>query len=481
MKQRALSIFLFFSLLLLGLIHLNNVFSTDNHFNNTIEAFNKLSDKTNIDVLFFGSSHSFTAFNPLIINKECKTLSFNLGSDALLVPLTDLVMEEAFKKTKPKLVVIEIYPASINGPDTESSKGYQLRAFDVVSNFSKRKWVKANKFFNTNEVFGVYFPLYRNHSKWNKMKLLKLSRTEKFNKKTTFFNNGYIGLNTILDSVSAKKYRSFKTIEANAKSKEIKISDEAKKEIKMLIELAKSQGANVLIISAPDLRAKYMWDYNFYKNIKLISEQNGANYLNLNDYYDEIDLEVEDFKDPSHLNITGAYKTSKFLASFLNKAYQLPDRSLEETWKKNDSLYPKFYKKFIDKEKLFFSKKINDSFTETIVLDSLIIFKEGLDYNFSLSLDTQKAYLNEISKYNLLVKIIPEERDINLVSEHNKSKGWEFDKLDVPLDDIDEGMRFTISSQIEHIKQIEMLLYKKEKYEGAVGKRIFIYYPIFKQ
>src|SRR5690606_23974374 len=98
------------------------------------------------------------AYNPLVIDKICKTNSFNIGSDGLRMSLTDLVLEETLKYTTPKLIVLEVYQGSLSLPETETAKGYQLRALDFIPNYSLEKYKKTKKLYNQSEYLSVLFP-----------------------------------------------------------------------------------------------------------------------------------------------------------------------------------------------------------------------------------------------------------------------------------------------------------------------------------
>src|SRR5690554_2110416 len=148
MKKRIASIVVLIIFIIVGFIYLNKAFASTHYFVNTTEDFKALAKKTNIDVIFYGSSHVYTAYNPLIFNKINSILSFNLGSDALRVTVTDLVLEESLKYTKPKIVVLEVYTASLIYPESESGKGFQLRALDFVSNTSFSKMKKVKEIYN---------------------------------------------------------------------------------------------------------------------------------------------------------------------------------------------------------------------------------------------------------------------------------------------------------------------------------------------
>jgi hypothetical protein len=93
MKQRIFSILAFLILFVGIFIYLNKLFTSSNHYNNTFEDFTELASKTNVDLIFYGSSHSYTAYNPLIFNKECNIISYNLGSPSLRLPFNDLILD----------------------------------------------------------------------------------------------------------------------------------------------------------------------------------------------------------------------------------------------------------------------------------------------------------------------------------------------------------------------------------------------------
>ena len=452
----------------------NRVFSTENHFNNTIASFNKLSKNTEIDIAIFGSSHAYTAFNPLMIDKECGTTSFNLGSDDLRVPITGLILKEAQKKITPKLVILEIYPSSIIWPNNEKSKGYQLRVFDKISNFSIDKWEIAKKVYNNEELLGVYFPLFRNHQLWNKNKYFNLSREEKIDEANTFFYNGYIGKSLKMDTLRSKTFKDFGKKREYSNSDRVFINSSSEKDIHKLISIAKSENSKVLVVSAPDIRAKNYWNNTFISDMRRICSENNVKYLNMNDFYDQMNLTINDFKDPSHLNIKGAYKASKFLAEYIKTNYDFVDNK-KINKNKNDSILKTFINDYIRAKEKYFKEKVNSAFTNNIILDSLYITKKGFNLEFELSFDKTNFSLEELKKFKLQVKIFPKESDLNLVNRDNIQKGWNYDKKDIKIENpFLKYLRFQIPTKINNIKKVEMFLYNKDEYSGPVGNRIFL-------
>ena len=79
-----------------------------------------------IDILFLGSSHAHSGFDPRIFKKHgFKT--FNLGSNAQTSLQTHFLLESNIRQLKPKLVIIEVYPVMYTTMGEESS-------IDIMSN-----------------------------------------------------------------------------------------------------------------------------------------------------------------------------------------------------------------------------------------------------------------------------------------------------------------------------------------------------------
>lgn len=317
MKKKILSIAVFVVLFFGTFYYLNKAFSSEHHYVNTIEDFKKLSKETNIDLVFYGSSHSYTAYNPAVFNKICNTVSYNLGSDGLRMCFTDLILEESLKFTKPKLIVLEVYDASLTLPKTDKAKGYQLRALDVIPNYSIAKWKKISEVYGEDDYLSIAFPLIRNHDKWNEVNYINVSRRQELDSSKQLFYNGFIGSKKTIKEVG--KFKDFKIQRIIKDTTKSQLGRVAKKSIQEFLYKAKANGSKVLVISSPDLRVPFKKNNYFFSELEALLEKNDTPFLNLNDHYQEMDLEVKDFRDPGHLNINGANKASVFLANYIKE------------------------------------------------------------------------------------------------------------------------------------------------------------------
>ena len=469
MKKKILSIIIFSIFLIIGFIYLNKVFASSHRYANTIEDFNELAKNENIDIIFYGSSHSFTCYNPLVINNITKTTSYNLGSDALLMSLTDLVLEESLKKTKPKLIILEVYKGTITTPsDTKEAKGYQLRALDLVSNFSFKKYSEVERIYNKNEYLGVLFPLIRNHTEWNNKNFSSFSKRVNFDSKD-FYYGGYVGYGTIIgEEDNRSKFENFRDQEIHKNKNDTLLNYKIKNDITAFLKIANEQNIPVLAITSPDLRASFE-NYYLYDEFRIFFEKHNVPYLNLNDYYDELNLSVNDFRDPGHLNRSGGTKASKFLAKYLNEHYKFDDRSLESIWQSINKIYLSFKNTY---EERIYQKQLQVNLIESIKVKDIKITKSGQIYSIKLSIDGTKNFKDDYGKYSLSVKIFP--NDNNELSDYSKSKNWDFDKVDIKLKDEDSILTFQLKSKVKEIKQMELFLFNTEEYKGVIGEKLVL-------
>ena len=470
--SKFISASIFLLSLVLGAAYLERVFTTENHFNNTMADYEKGLDSLPIDVMIFGSSHAFTAYNPLVIDQEANTLSYNFGSDALRIPFTDLVLEEATKQYKPKLIVLEVYPASVGVPTDEKIKGFHLRVFDHISHINPDKLKSALRIYQAAELPGVYSTTVRNHDKWHKQDFKNLNRQKAYDQVSPIFYKGYLGHYQVLDSLNNADLINFRAKNTYSNSKREFFTDEAKADLKDLIGRAKASGAEVLVVSSPDLRAKYSWPKRFLATVQQLCDQAGVAYLNLNDHYQALDLQFTDFKDPSHLNVGGAYKTSKFFAEYLNENYVLPDRSSEVNSAILKSQYNQFKLKLLENETVVFKKAVSKYLEAGTLLDSIRVSRSISQLEFKLYFNPTEAATSKMDDYKLLVKVIPKPTDLEKVNARNAEKGWKYDKIDLELASDTPTVKFTLNTLIQNVAAFELSLYNKEKYQGLVGEKI---------
>lgn len=474
MKKRIISIVVLLVFLLVGFVYFNKVFSTTHYYVNTSEDFKTLAKKTNIDLIFYGSSHVYTEYNPLIFNKVDNVISYNLGSDALRTTVTDLVLQESLKYTKPKLVILEVYRHSIVFPVTESGKGFQLRALDFISNYSLLKLKKVRSIYNSKEYLGVYFPLFRNHNNWNDYNYVNLSRRSVFNMDENFYYNGFLGSTAIIDSEEKEKYKDFRNKKIYIDSSAAVINERAKDDIRNFVSIAKKAGSKVLIITSPDPRMKY-WNYYFFGQMNKFCKSLNVPYLNLNEYYDEMDLKITDFKDNSHLNTNGSIKASTFLAKYLKRNYSFADRSSEEIYKQQTNLYDAFIENNKPYMSIRYDKVVAKALLNNLSVKDVNVLKEQKDkLFFDINLEGNLEKPLSIENYVLAVHVFPKKSDLDLMNDKSKARKRNYEVHEYLLTKDSKNIQVEFDSKIKNIDKLELFLYDKSGFVGVVGNKIII-------
>jgi len=473
MKKRIISIITFLVLFIVSFIYLNKVFITPNNFINSTEDFKELAKKTNIDVLFYGSSHVYTAYNPLVINEKCNTVSFNLGSDSQLLKLTDLVLEESLKYTSPKLLVLEVYNGTLNMSLTKAVKGHQLRALYFVSNYSKNKLQKIYSIYNNTEILDVYSPLFRNHSKWNKKKYSDLKRRTLFKKNEAYYYQGYLGFLDVIRE-QGNKFKKFKEVKTNTDTTITYFKKNQKKNIINFVTQAKKKEIKVLMVTSPDIRLPYS-NYHLYDELKTFCDSLEISYLNLNNHYTEMDLLMSDFRDPAHLNMYGSTKASAFLSNYINKKFSLPNRSSDDIWISNNNKYKDFMNRYYSKVDGVFFKPLKLKMTDALIANDIKISRKNNTYSFTLNFEDFNDLLNG---YKLEIQLYPQEYYFDSRSEKSILKGWKFDKKTHSLLNETQNIKFDFETNIKHLRKIKIFLYKPGK-RGIIGIPIILEDIIF--
>ncbi|TYB75072.1 hypothetical protein [Bizionia algoritergicola] len=497
MKKFVISFAILVVLFLITFNHFNKVFASKNHFVNTTEDFKILAKKTDIDIIFYGSSHAYTAYNPHIINEKCNVISYNLGSDGLRLSLTDLVLEESLKYTKPKLVILEVYGGSLTFPSTDKAKGYQLRALDFVSNFNFSKYSEISKIYNKSEYLGVLFPLFRNHKEWSSVDFFSYDKREEIDTDKGLYYSGFLGYNNIISKSKGRlKYKNFTKQKIKRDSTKTMLSNSSKKELLDFIEIANKNNIKVLIISSPDLRSNYNY-YNLFDELNMFCNQLDIPFLNLNEYYKELNLNLDDFKDPGHLNIVGSVKASNFLANYINSNYTFDDRSNEQVWLNEietlkDNTFLKKHIKLANsfpiqnQEELVISilkqgnsLKKRHEFLNGLPINGLTLFSNNK--NDFVIFECEEGFNKEIldDKAFGIHKVVFE-KDFELRPERFKKKNSNFISDKSYVDFITYNgkqyilLTFQKNTQIKEFKTIKLFLVNKDEFNGIIGKKLII-------
>jgi hypothetical protein len=120
--------------------------------------------RNSVDVIFIGSSHNFTAFQPTVIDSIIPVNSYVLGIDAENVIVSYYELREVLKTQHPDVVVLETYTMDID--DTEKM-GF-IYEFTDAGVLDANKLAIATRYLMPEEYYSV-FPTLRKRLDWSNL------------------------------------------------------------------------------------------------------------------------------------------------------------------------------------------------------------------------------------------------------------------------------------------------------------------------
>lgn len=265
--------------------------------------------KNSLDLIFFGSSHSYTTFSPDIIEKETGLKSYNFATQQQPIYITYHYMIEALKTQKPKYFVLET--RMLASTEEYASEGVIRDAIDKMKMSKNKIEVIDASIPKEDNKLSYYFNIIKYHSRYN-----ELTKTDIINGIT------YKGINN----------RGFKDLPSNESiaidNTEILKLQESKEitpknleYLTKILELAKDNNIKLILVKSPCLLNEN--DQLYYNWVEEYANSHNIDYINYNKIINELKLIQGDYYDSGHLSITGAEKVSIHFTKFLNSKYSL--------------------------------------------------------------------------------------------------------------------------------------------------------------
>lgn len=274
-----------------------------NGYGSDVISFYNLRNNS-LDIIFFGSSHSYSSFSPDIIEEETGFISYNFATQQQPIYITYHYMIEALKTQKPKYFVLDTL--MLTADEEYTTEGVVRDALDKMK-FSKNK-IEAIKVSveNKEDRMSYYLNIIKYHTRYSELNL----------------NDIKIGLNQI-----GLKNRGFISLPSNNEimidnsellniTDELKISNKNLEYLEKIVKLAQENNITLIFVKTPcNLTEKQVKNINW---IKEYSHKNDINFIDYNLNMNDLNLEIGDFYDYGHLSGTGAEKLSKDFSNYLN-------------------------------------------------------------------------------------------------------------------------------------------------------------------
>lgn len=304
MKKTVFKIIIFSILFFIIYFFISNIFvRKGTYYGTDVISFYK-EPKNSLDLIFFGSSHSYSTFSPKILKEETGLESYNFATQQQPIWITYHYMKEALKYQKPKYFVVEILMLSVNEDYAKESVNR-----DAIDNMrmskNKIETIMASVEKHSDRI-SYYINLIKYHSRWNELTNNDIAAYN-FNNKSD--RKGFTYLKGKVDNATKRN--------VNNITKQVEISAKNEKYLRKIIELCKKNNIKLILVKTPytidDLSQMY---YNY---VEKIAKDNNIYYLNYNLIYNDIEMDFEnDFYDAGHLNGQAAERVTRHFSKYLN-------------------------------------------------------------------------------------------------------------------------------------------------------------------
>lgn len=259
-----------------------------------------------IDVLVLGDSEAYSSITPMQIWNDYGYTTYVCATSAQYLSHSENMLKQAFRKQKPKLVILE------------------TNAIYREMKFENSIMTKAEN----------YFSVFKYHDRWKNM-----SRNDFLGKVeytwTDDFKGYYYNSNTVKsDNLDYMK----PTDEAE------QIMPINKSYVKNMADFCKENGADFLLVSTPSTKN---WNYKRHNGIEKLAKELNLNYIDLNTGDTKVDIDwSNDTRDKGdHLNHSGAVKTTRFLGQYIKNNYSFPDKRKNAEYSKWNEALKRYTKK----------------------------------------------------------------------------------------------------------------------------------------
>lgn len=252
------------------------------------------------DVVFFGSSHAYCSFNPLIIYDEARLGSYVAATQKQPVWASYYYIKEAIARQKPAAVVLDCFSVTLDGDYSDEATRYTYTD-DFPDGRNKLALVgcSAEDF---KSRFDLLFRFTKYHSRWSELTADDFGYNPK---KLSDPLCGYCLLTSTDKTLTRESYRNVRG--------EIPLSEKNEDYLKRIITVCRKSGTRLLLAVNPSNETAR--ERMIYNSVRTLAEKNDTEFINFNDLYDEIGLDISsDFYDRAHLNYRGAIKFSRYFA-----------------------------------------------------------------------------------------------------------------------------------------------------------------------
>ena len=284
-----------------------------------------------LDVLFFGDSHAYSAIYPMELWEDYGITSYNLANYDLTIPISYWVMRNALLTCQPKVVVLDVNQIWEQAKLCRSSgnvhtglDGFPLSRVKLEAIFDLMDDPlytdeDGQRFKDLRPEF--IFPLLKYHARWSD--LTEQDLKPDYNQELGGERNIYVASPDAYEiTASTADEQGFGFIY-----------------LRRFIEYCQDRGIRVMLTNLPYPCPNNNEEQLYTNAVMYTAEEYGIEYLDFVFMDQIVDYSTDCYDPASHLNPSGAWKVTDFIGEHLSRAYDLPDHRGEEAYASWDSDY----------------------------------------------------------------------------------------------------------------------------------------------
>ncbi len=356
-KRQVLKIIIFICVFLWLLVSVTYILRTNGDEKDRFTGFYSEADDT-IDAVIIGSSPVYPGYaTPKLWGEKGITL-YSLSTN-MQRPVAGLyLIKEALKTQSPEVVIVELRMYAARDQDMLASIGHMRGVIDNLKySWNRIQLINAmvgdDPEIYTEEKYTYYFDIFKYHSNWRTLFLWSQIRDFRYeypdDLKGYVFNDN-VGPTDTPDITNITDSESIEEAQEEA--------------LYSILDYCKSINQEVLFVVTPySITEDKKAQYNYIENI---IESYGYDFLDMNEYYDEIGIDFSsDFADyGNHLNAVGASKVTDFLGNYLMDNYELEDKRGDKKYSSWDEAYDLYCSEYDKAVETIEYKIINEEWTE---------------------------------------------------------------------------------------------------------------------
>lgn len=279
-----------------------------------------------VDALFIGTSHTYSAIDPMYIYENSGITSFALSGPGMRFDLSYLVLKDAIRTQRPKVVFLDMSSVHFDRQQTEE------RIHKILDQLPLSKEKLEFTFDTDNEemsTLDALFPLLRYHSRWESLEKEDFQYLAG-STEVPVWKGHYVNYRVVKTD--------FHFYEDGGKDGECHIEGRALDYLRKIDQLCKEEGIQLILYKIPTPS----WYKLQSDGSAKLAEEFGVPYLELFYCLDEIGINPEtDFRDrKNHMNQYGAEKLSAYLMKYMQENFDMEDQRGKNTdWDQDLILY----------------------------------------------------------------------------------------------------------------------------------------------